>query len=76
MNHGFASHTNFDSKNNEYKITLNYNNLSKKKFEDIFKADKFLKSFLDKNPDTFRTPHFGLVQSSKQIKYLHKMLVI
>ena len=42
MNHGFASHTNFDSKNNEYKITLNYNDLSDKEiYEDIFKLINF-----------------------------------
>lgn len=76
MNHGFASHTNFDSKNKEYKITLNYNDLSEIEiYEDILKADKFLQGFLDKKPDTFRTPHFGFVQSSKQIEYLHKLLL-
>ena len=64
MNHGFASHTNL-IQNNEYKITLNYNNLSNKEiYEDILKLTN-LKSFLDKNPDTFESSFWSFNHPNK-----------
>jgi len=75
INHGFKKHTFYNKKNKRHESCFFYDKIPTKILEnDIVKGHNFLKNFLKKHPNGFRTPHFGTFQNKKNLELLHKIL--
>lgn len=75
INHGFKKHTFYNNKKKRHESCFFYDKLPEKTIEnDIVKGHNFLKKFLKKHPNGFRTPHFGTFQNKKNLELLHKIL--
>jgi len=75
INHGYRTHTYFDTERGRYASCFFYDQLPLETVrDDIVAGDRNLRSTLGIAPKGFRAPHFGTFQKPAQLRFQHGVL--
>jgi len=75
INHGYRTHTYFDTANSRYASCFFYDELPLETVRsDILDGDRNLRETLGIEPKGFRAPHFGTFQKPAQLRFQHDVL--
>jgi hypothetical protein len=73
LNHGYLEHT--VKRDGVYESTLFYDRISLDQVrEDIVRGDRAVREVVGRQPEGFRTPHFGTFQEPAQLRFLHEVI--
>jgi peptidoglycan/xylan/chitin deacetylase (PgdA/CDA1 family) len=76
INHGGVGHTYYDDALGRHVSCFFYDELDPERVRrDIEEGDSIVEDVLGRRAVGFRTPHFGTYQSSRQLRYLHDVLI-